>query len=51
MCLIALRVSLLACALSVIGNQFNAIPLLWWAFALVVIAVAALIADLMGVTP
>ncbi len=51
MCLIAFRVTLLACALGVLGHLFHALPLLWLSFALVVIAVAALIADLLGVTP
>lgn len=50
MCLIAFRVTLLACALSVLGHLFHALPLLWMSFALGVIAVAALLADLLGVT-
>lgn len=51
MCLIAFRVTLLACALYVLGALLNALPLLWFSFALAVIAIAALIADLLGVTP
>ena len=51
MCLIAFRVTLLACALSVLGHLLHALPLLWMSFALGVIAVAALIAGLLGVTP
>ena len=34
MCLIAFRVTLLACALSVLGHLFHALPLLWMSFAL-----------------
>ncbi len=51
MCLIAFRVTLVACVLYVLGARLHALPLLWMCFALAVIAVAALIADLLGVTP
>lgn len=48
---IAFRVTLLACAVGTSGVWFEAAPLMLFAIALALVAIAALVADLMGVKP
>lgn len=51
MSLIAFRVTLLACVVGTSGAWFDAAPLMWFAIALALVAIAALVADLLGVKP
>ena len=48
---IAFRVSLLACALATAGACLDAAPMVWTSAALALVAAAALVAEVMGVTP
>lgn len=48
---IAMRISLLACALTAIGAATGAAPLLWMAAAWAVLGLAAFVAALAGVAP
>ena len=48
---IAMRTSLLACALAATGAAMGAAPLLWLAAAWAVVGLAAFVAALLGVVP